>query len=412
MHLRALVARLPLVLPLLLPACADPGLAPEDPPVASKFELHELLIVPLIPAEPDVYVLEIDDGVDPQLLADRLGVELERTLGENLVVVSGVPNETLLDDGDIVLFENNQEAGLALGQELTMGFYEGHEFEMTDLAQNTALRTVGITWGQNRPFGVDIRVAVLDTGVDPDHELLRGKISPPQNLDEIGYKEDPNGIDDDDDGLIDEAYGHGTFVAGVISQVAPGATIVPMRVLNSDGFGSLADVLTALDVMEEEDIQVINLSLSLSSFSGIFEKRLVDLAAQGILVVAASGNGGSITAYPASSVHTVGVAAMEAPTLLASFSNVGPDCAIAAPGTYLLSSAPENQLAWGTGTSFATPVIAAAFAIVLDFGLPTEILWQFTNPLPPLQHGELNLLVKPPGRTGRMPWEFSDGPFH
>jgi len=227
----------------------------------------------------------------------------------------------------------------------------------------------------------------------------------------LGYKESANGEDDDGDGLIDEAFGHGTFVAGIVSQVAPGAAIVPMRVLNDDGFGSLADVLTALDVMEEEGVQVINLSLSLSSYSAIFEKRLVDLTSQGILIVAASGNGSSQTAYPASSVHTVGVAAMEAPTLLASFSNVGPDCTVAAPGTYLLSAYPDQKLAWGTGTSFATPVISAAFAIVLDFGLPTEILWEFTKPLAPLQHGELDLLIDPPGRTGRTPGEFSDGPF-
>ena len=84
-------------------------------------------------------------------------------------------------------------------------------------------------------------VAVLDTGVLASHEALAGVIAP-GGYDFIDNDDDPtdtaNGLDDDNDGLIDEGAGHGTMVAGIVHLVAPDTRILPIRVLDDEGRGT------------------------------------------------------------------------------------------------------------------------------------------------------------------------------
>jgi hypothetical protein len=90
------------------------------------------------------------------------------------------------------------------------------------------------------PAGVTL-VAVIDTGLDPSHPLLQGRFAGDgfdYVLDQPGGYDVPNGKDDDADGLVDEAYGHGTHVAGAIALVDPGARFLPYRVLDADGGGT------------------------------------------------------------------------------------------------------------------------------------------------------------------------------
>ena len=83
-------------------------------------------------------------------------------------------------------------------------------------------------------------VAVLDTGLAADHSLLNSSLV--EGYDFVQMKnqilDQGNGIDDDQDGQIDEQTGHGTHVAGIILSAAPGVQIMPLRVLNSDGIGT------------------------------------------------------------------------------------------------------------------------------------------------------------------------------
>ena len=105
-------------------------------------------------------------------------------------------------------------------------------------------------------LGEGVKVAVIDTGIDLDHPGFAGRLAP------AGEWRD---YVDGDDFPMDEpggaGFGHGTAVAGIIVQVAPNATILPIRVLAPDGRGDVDDVVTAIDHAITVGAQVINLSL-------------------------------------------------------------------------------------------------------------------------------------------------------
>jgi len=247
-------------------------------------------------------------------------------------------------------------------------------------------------------------VAVIDSGVATSHPDFSGQIA--TNSGEIAG----NGIDDDANGYVDDvagwdfvfgdatpddANGHGTHVAGTIAArgndatgvvgVAPATRIMPLRVLDANGSGTVADVLSAYEYADREGARVVNLSLGGDSPSQA--ERDAIAAAPGVLFVAAAGNGGDDVVgdngdvagaeYPCSYdlPNVVCVAASDSNDQLASFSNYGAKSVdLAAPGVNILSDQPPSggvpQYAYKDGTSMATPHVsgAAALAIALSPG--------------------------------------------
>lgn len=245
--------------------------------------------------------------------------------------------------------------------------------------------------------GVGVRVAVLDTGVDGAHPALAGRLLPGRDF-----------VDGDDDpseagSVADAGYGHGTHVAGLIALTAPGAKIMPLRVLDARGAGTAwalaAALLHAVDpdgnAATDDGAHVINLSLGsrkrtrlmetiavLSScadpapndpaqdFSdpGYNDDRSRCANSRGVVVVAAAGNDGSdrIREYPAaeSAYGLLSVAATQAGNTLADFSNRGGWISLAAPGQGLTSAVPGGQYATWSGTSMAAPLVAGTVALV------------------------------------------------
>src|SRR5262245_44090939 len=90
-------------------------------------------------------------------------------------------------------------------------------------------------------------VAILDTGFELNHPFLAGHFEVAYGKDFVGHDGNPseerNGIDDDGDGLIDEGAGHGTMVAGIVATIAPDARIIPFRVLDDEGRGTIFDAV-------------------------------------------------------------------------------------------------------------------------------------------------------------------------
>ncbi|MEO8107630.1 MAG: S8 family serine peptidase [Actinomycetes bacterium] len=219
---------------------------------------------------------------------------------------------------------------------------------------------VNAAWKQSSGRGVT--VAVIDTGVDPNHEdlpkLLRGR-------DFVGG--DMNASD---------ANGHGTFVAGVIAAKRNNgrgiagvsrSSILPVRVLNARGFGRDSDISRGIRWAANNGADVINLSLGGGRSSRILKNAVGYATRKGALVVAASGNSGRTRPmYPAAYSKVVAVGATDLKDRMTWFTDHGPWLDVVAPGVNIASTVPHNGYAIGDGTSFSSPLVAGAAALALS----------------------------------------------
>jgi hypothetical protein len=217
----------------------------------------------------------------------------------------------------------------------------------------------------SRQFGSGIKVAVLDTGFDLAHPMFSGRLAPSTE-----WKDFIDG-DTNPQEVAGSYYGHGTGVAGIIAQIAPKATLLPVRVLNSEGVGDVSTIVSAIDHAIKMKANVINLSL-MTNVDVPELKTMVQLAAQnGIYVVMAAGNDAlNSIYYPAAYAKTatnnqmlLSVGSATSSDTLSSFSNYGTALEFVAPGEQIYSSYPDQRIAYFTGTSFSAPVIAGTVAL-------------------------------------------------
>ena len=161
-------------------------------------------------------------------------------------------------------------------------------------------------------------------------------------------------------------FGHGTMVAGLIRLVAPGAKIMPLRAFDAYGAGNSVDIVRAIYYATDHGADVINMSFSMEKQSPAVNEALRYARDHGVVVVAAAGNRSTNeSTYPASDHGVVGVASSDLADQLADFSNYGPNTAdLVAPGVALISSYPGGHYATGWGTSFSTPLVAGAAALL------------------------------------------------
>lgn len=251
--------------------------------------------------------------------------------------------------------------------------------------------------------GTGVRVAVLDTGADLTHPALAGQWARDSSARVLGR----DFVDDDADpseagGVADAGFGHGTHVAGLVALAAPGARILPVRVLDAQGVGNawvLAEAIAwALDpdgdAITDDGAHVINLSLGSTAKTELL-KLVTDLATcefddddddirdsgfdadrarcaagKAAVVLAAAGNSGLDTEmlYPAAEgvKGTLSVAASTALRRMAPFSNFGSWINIAAPGELVISAVPGGGYGTWSGTSMASPLAAGVAALVLS----------------------------------------------
>jgi len=280
------------------------------------------------------------------------------------VILGNLDPVALLADARVQVLQRNRVVALSEPVEITQGFHEG-DWEDHVIAGQPALASLDLPKAHLAAKGEGILVAVLDTGVESTHGHLDGRLLMTSEVPpDLGQEETNNGVDEDLDGDIDEAYGHGTHVAGIVLTVAPEATVLPIRIMDDDGNGFAFNLSRALFHAKELGADIVNLSLVLSNDSDVVHSFLEDLSNAGIIVVAAAGNTPGTVGYPATDVYTVGVAATDAADNLAAFSGSGP-VPFAAPGVAVESSYPGNLSAFASGTSMATPVVSGAFALML-----------------------------------------------
>jgi subtilisin family serine protease/5-hydroxyisourate hydrolase-like protein (transthyretin family) len=217
--------------------------------------------------------------------------------------------------------------------------------------------------------GAGVNVAIIDTGIDYTHSDL--------NANYVGGYDFVNGDDDPMDD--DTAYGHGTHVAGIVAAedngegvvgVAPEASLYALKALNSEGVGYVSDVVLAIqwatdpngNGYAEDRLDIINMSLG--GRKNIFLEWACNLAyLDGLLLVAAAGNGGAVI-YPAAYSSVVAVSATDEEDNLAYFSSTGSQVEFAAPGNNIYSTYLNNGYKTLSGTSMSSPHVAGTAALV------------------------------------------------
>jgi subtilisin family serine protease len=235
-------------------------------------------------------------------------------------------------------------------------YYYGYQWGLNTIRAPEA-------WALSR--GTGLLIAVLDTGTDYNHPDLYGKVRTDIDYDYINRDEDA--MDD---------HGHGTHVSGIAAAATDNnlgvaglgweATVLPLKVLNYEGKGSTAELIPAILYAADRGAKVINMSLGRADPCPSNLQDAVNYAfGQGVLLVAAAGNGGtSQTVFPANCTHVLGVAATTSSDTRASFSNYGDHVSVAAPGTSIYSTLRNGGYGYMQGTSMATPFVAGLAALV------------------------------------------------
>lgn len=205
----------------------------------------------------------------------------------------------------------------------------------------------------------EVVVAVLDSGIDTDHEMFEDRIV--ANFVNCSTSGAANSIEDD--------YGHGTHVSGIIVDNTPNSVkIKPYKVLNREGKGALSSIIVALDIAVEDGVDIINMSLTALGESQTMTDSVDAAVEKGINVVVAAGNNGvdlTQKAYtPACVESAITVSAVTKKHTLSSYSNYNGPIDIAAPGDDIVSSYLNNTYVSMSGTSMAAPQVSAAIALV------------------------------------------------
>jgi subtilisin len=213
--------------------------------------------------------------------------------------------------------------------------------------------------------GEGIKIAVLDTGVDPNHPDLKSNIVKGMNF------TTSNAAD-----YIDR-QGHGSHCAGIIAGVnngfgivgvAPEAKLYIGKVLGDNGQGSLDAIVKGIDWAISEQVDVISMSLGCGTDPGpAFHAAFQRARQAGIVIVAASGNENTTCGWPAAYPECIAVAAVDQTFGRAGFSNYGEAVDVAAPGVDILSTYMNGQYAKLSGTSMATPMVAGVVALMQSF---------------------------------------------
>ena len=215
-----------------------------------------------------------------------------------------------------------------------------------------------------------VKVAILDTGIDQDHEDLSAKVVLQRNF--------------TDSPTIDDLYGHGTHVGGIVAAITnnntgvaggcPNCQLMNGKVLNDSGSGAYSWVANGITWATDNGAKVINMSLGGSVKSTTLERAVNYAWNKGVVVVAAAGNSANPSkTYPAAYTNAIAVAATNNKDQKASFSSYGAKWVdVAAPGENIFSTFPNHPYKinkalgydFGSGTSMATPMTSAVTALI------------------------------------------------
>lgn len=257
------------------------------------------------------------------------------------------------------------------------------------------LKAVGAEVAWQKTKGKGVKVAVLDTGIDPDHPDLA------QNVKEyVDFTGSNYGAED--------VQGHGTHCAGIIGGtdngigmigIAPEVDLYAAKVLGDNGSGNFESIIRGLQWAIDRNVDVISMSLGTASRPPEQVHQLIKQATErGIILVAATGNENSEVCWPAMYDEVIAVSAVDQQLQHARFSNYGIKNEISAPGVDIVSTYKGGTYARLSGTSMATPMVAGAVALVI--ARHKELFFD-VKPTAENLHKIVDKMVKDLGEVGR-----------
>jgi subtilisin family serine protease len=222
----------------------------------------------------------------------------------------------------------------------------------------------GITrqWAWAGSTGDGVRVAVIDSGVAPDHPAIGDSLSGSMV---VGVDEDKNEPFTVPDEPPVDSFGHGTACAGIIHAIAPRAEIFSVRVLGEDLKGKALRFAEGLRWAIDERMDVVNLSLSTSrpEYYGMFH-RLADKAYFAGVTLVSAANNRRVPSYPSLYSSVISVAASKGKDPFEYLYNPSPPVEFGAPGIDLKVAWLDGGSCVTTGNSFAAPHIAGIVALI------------------------------------------------
>jgi len=314
--------------------------------------------------------------VEMQAEQERYIVFFTNPLNTELIEKNGgeiVQSYSAVNAATVLMEQSKLEGMRALG--LISSFHAENKFE--ESAQTTPWAHTNINIPKKVPStlsGKGVKIAIIDTGVDSNHQDLTVK-------DGTCTLDDSISPDACDHGYIDE-NGHGTHVAGIIAAknnsigivgVAPDAEIYAVKALDGNGDGTTSTIMAGIDWAIRKGVDIINMSLT-TEYPDMGIKAMVDKAnANGIIVVAAAGNAGTLSGsdetveYPGKFPSVIAVASVKSDNRRASTSATGAEIELSAPGEMIYSTLPTRVAAAGygtmSGTSMAAPFVAGMAAL-------------------------------------------------
>ena len=389
-----------------------------------------LAVCPVFGAVQDEYILRCSPTAISGVLS-RHGMTLVRSASEYSVYLvrspAGAPPAQYLSEVSADLAVAAVEPNLDLVISETppgLQLNQSTASILDALANPTVIpffRTMVLSSYVNQPAAVLIRVAntqkffatgagivaVIDTGVDPNHTALTGSLVPGYDftrdlpgipsefadlsqstasildqstasiLDQriiVALNQSTASILDQstasilDTTQVPQAFGHGTMVAGIIHLVAPTAQIMPLKAFKVDGTSNLFDIMRAIYFAVDHGAKVINMSFSMVNSSPELTRAINYAAGHGLICVSSAGNTGKETlVFPAGYRNVMGVASTSNLDVRSTFSNFGHSLTfMTAPGEGIITTYPGKHYAAGWGTSFSTPFVAGTAALLVQ----------------------------------------------
>ena len=244
-----------------------------------------------------------------------------------------------------------------------------------------------IDWNDRlRNCGTNVRVGILDAGIDRKHPSLRGQKLKTASFVKKGRSRPPRD--------------HGTAIASLLvgrldsltPGLVPGVRMYAADVFHMDETGQSAantlDLLKGLNWLKRNNVKLVNMSLS-GPANDVLADAIEKLTEQGMVFIAAAGNGGpdAEPSYPAAYSNVIAVTAVDDQLQAYRRANQGDYIDIAGPGVGLWAASPGKKADYRSGTSYAAPVVTAVLAIMYDDARPKTSVQDLVEELPIMDLG-------------------------